>query len=407
LEDNGPVFSGKKIVLGITASIAAYKAAYICSRLTARGAEVIPVMTLRAQNFINPITFSSISGNETVTGQFVNQGRIYHVSLSQSASAYCIAPASADVICKLANGICDDFLTTSTMAAVCPVLLAPAMNEAMYRDPAVTASIEKLKVMGKYQLAGPAEGSLACGDTGLGRMEDEDVIIGRLSQLLMISEELKGKKVLISAGGTREYLDIVRFISNASSGKMGYSLAEEAVFRGAEDVVLVSTVPERPVPYGVRIIYVDNTSQMKEAMLRELPGSHVIIMAAAVSDVVPESRAAGKISKKDGLPGRLRFKLNENILHVLSTNKTGKQLLMGFAAESGYDADSVLEKFSGIDVDMIAVNDIAGKDRGIGSDFNEVEILSRYSSPVKIPLNTKRMVARGIWDEVIGKIKRD
>jgi len=407
LEDNSPVFSGKKIVLGITASIAAYKAAYICSRLTAGGAEVIPVMTPRALNFINPITFSSISGNETVTGQFVNQGRIYHVSLSKSASAYCIAPASADIICKLANGICDDFLTTSTLAAVCPVLLAPAMNEAMYRDPSVAGSIEKLKVMGKYQLAGPAEGNLACGEKGLGRMEDEEVIIGRLSQLLMISEELKGKKVLISAGGTREYLDAVRFISNASSGKMGYSLAEEAVFRGAGEAVLVSTVRERPVPYGVRIIYVDNTSQMKEAMLRELPGSHIIIMAAAVSDVVPESRADGKISKKDGLLGKLRFKLNENILHVLSTNKTGKQLLMGFAAESGYDADSVLEKFSGIDVDMIAVNDISGKDRGIGSDFNEVEILSRCGRPVKIPLNTKRMVARGIWDELIGKMKRD
>jgi len=406
VEENSPIFLGKKIVLGITASIAAYKAAYICSRLTAGGAEVIPVMTPRAVNFVNPITFSSLSGNETITSQFVNQGRIYHISLSQSADAYLIAPASADVICKLAHGICDDFLTTSAMAAKCPVLIAPAMNEAMYRDEAVQDSIEKLEGMGKYQLAGPAKGSLACGDSGWGRMEDEEAIINRLSGLLMASRELKGKKVLISAGGTREYMDSVRFISNASSGRMGYALAQEAFFRGAEDVVLVSAAGERPVPYGVRVIYVENTSQMKKAMLDEMPHSHIIIMAAAVSDVVPEKRSKDKISKKDGLLESFKFKLNENILEILSTNKTGKQFLLGFAAESGYNIEDVRRKFSGRDVDMIVVNDISQAGRGIGSDFNEVEIITEGSDPVRIPRDTKRIIARGILDEVIKKIKK-
>jgi len=177
-------------VLGVTASIAAYKAAYICSRLTARGATVIPVMSPRARNFISPLTFSSISGNETITGQFMNQGRIYHISLSQSADAYCIAPASADIICKLAGGICDDFLTTSTLAAKCPVLIAPAMNEAMWADIAVQDCLKRLGKMGKYQVIGPVEGSLACGDSGMGRMEEEEAIMGRLAQLLYQSREL-------------------------------------------------------------------------------------------------------------------------------------------------------------------------------------------------------------------------
>jgi phosphopantothenoylcysteine decarboxylase/phosphopantothenate--cysteine ligase len=364
-------------------------------------------MTPRAVNFVNPITFSSLSGNETITSQFVNQGRIYHISLSQSADAYLIAPASADIICKLANGICDDFLTTSTMAAKCPVLIAPAMNEAMYRDEAVQDSIKKLENMGKYQLVGPVKGSLACGDSGLGRMEDEETIVERLSSLLMVSEELKGKKVLISAGGTREYMDAVRYISNASSGKMGYALAQEAVLRGAEDVVLVSTVRERPVPYGVRVVYAENTSKMKKAMLDEMPHSHIIIMAAAVSDVVPEKRSKNKISKKDGLMESFKFRLNENILKVLSTNKTGNQFLLGFAAESGYNIEDVRQKFSGKDVDMIVVNDISKDDRGIGSDFNEVEIITEGSGPVRIPRDTKRVIAGGIWDEVIKKIKKN
>lgn len=405
MEVNGPIFLKKKIVLGITASIAAYKAAYICSRLVRSGAQVIPVMTPRAINFINPITFSSLSGNETITDQFKNQGRIYHISLSHSADIYLIAPASADIICKLANGVCDDFLTTSSLAATCPVLIVPAMNESMYLDPAVAESIKKLKSSGKYQIAGPVKGELACGESGMGRMEDEDAIIKRLSQLLTVSKELSGKKVVITAGGTREYVDAVRFISNASSGKMGYSLAEEAYFRGAEKVVLISTVRERPVPYGVETHYVGSTAEMKEAVLGQLGDADIMIMAAAVSDIVPEETAGGKLSKKDGLLSRLKFKLNENILEILSTSKRKGQFLVGFAAESGYNIEDVRRKFSGKNIDMIVANDIFGENTAIGSDYNEVEIIRGGKDPVRIPRDRKRIIAGGIWDEIIKEAK--
>lgn len=404
MDRNSSIFLKKKIVLGITASIAAYKAAYICSSLVRSGAQVIPVMTDRATNFINPITFSSLSGNETITGQFKNQGRIYHIALSHSADAYLIAPASADIICKLAGGICDDFLTTSLLAATCPVLIAPAMNESMYLDPIVTACIDKLKSSSKYQIVGPAKGSLACGETGAGRMEDEEIIIERLMQLLKVSDGLNGKKVTITAGGTREYIDMVRFISNASSGKMGYSLAGEAYLRGARKVVLISTVRERPVPYGVEVHYVDSSKQMKEAVLGHSEDSDIIIMAAAVSDIVPIKKTIGKISKRDGLLSRLKFKLNENILEILSTKKRKGQFLIGFAAESGYNIEDVLKKFSERNIDMIVANDISGKDTAIGSDYNEVEIIRSGKAPVRIPRDRKAIIARGIWNEIIKEI---
>lgn len=404
MSKDSPIFLKKKIVLGVSASIAAYKAAYICSRLVKSGAQVIPVMTGRAANFINPITFSSLSGNETIMGQFKNQGRIYHIALSHSADAYLIAPASADIICKLAGGICDDFLTTSSMAAACPVLIAPAMNESMYLNPNVAASIEKLKSSAKYHIVGPGRGRLACKESGLGRMEDEDIIIERLSQLLKVSSELKAKKVIITAGGTREYIDAVRFISNASSGKMGYALAAEAYLRGAEKVVLISTAKQMPVPYGVEVHYVDNSRQMKEAVLEHSSDGDIIIMAAAVSDIVPVEAAKEKISKRDGLLSRLKFKLNENILEILSTNKRKGQFLVGFAAESGYNIKDVTEKFSGRKVDMIVANDISGKDTVIGSDYNEVEIIRAGRDTVKISKAKKTIIAKGIWDEIIKEI---
>jgi len=406
LDYDSSIFFKKKIVLGVTASIAAYKAAYICSRLVKSGADIIPVMTPRANNFINPITFSSLSGNETITGQFKNQGRIYHISLSHSADAFLIAPASADIICKLAGGICDDFLTTAALAAVCPILVAPAMNESMYLDPNVTGSIEKLKQSGKYQIIGPASGELACKETGIGRMEDEEAIIKRLSELLKKSSELKGKKVIISAGGTREYIDAVRYISNASSGKMGYALAEEAYSRGAAEIILVSSARSMPAPYGVDIRYAENTLDMKRQILKEFKKSDIIIMAAAISDIVAEKSFSGKISKKDGLLSKIKFKLNENILEILSTRKSKEQFLVGFAAESGYNTRGAAEKMSGRAVDMIVVNDISRKDIGMESDFNEVGIIIGGKERIKLKRAKKRIIAAGIWDEIVKSHKK-
>lgn len=405
MDHDSSIFFKKKIVLGVTASIAAYKAAYICSRLVKSGADIIPVMTPRAINFINPITFSSLSGNETIIGQFKNQGRIYHISLAHSADAFLIAPASADIICKLAGGICDDFLTTSALAATCPVLVAPAMNESMYLDPNVISSIEKLENSGKYQLVGPAAGELACGETGTGRMEDEETIIERLSELLKKSSELKGKKIIISAGGTREYIDAVRYISNASSGKMGHALAGEAYSRGASKVILVSAARSLPAPYGVDIRYVENTADMKKEILMEFESSDIIIMAAAVSDIVAEKSFTGKIPKKEGLLSKIKFKLNENILEFLSTRKSKEQFLVGFAAESGYNIRSASDKMSGRAVDMIVLNDISRKDIGMESDFNEAGIIVRGKETIKLKRSGKRIIAAGIWDEIVKNYK--
>ena len=406
MDYDSSIFLKKKIVLGVTASIAAYKAAYICSRLVKLGADIIPVMTPRANNFINPITFSSLSGNETVTGQFKNQGRIYHISLSHSADAFLIAPASADIICKLAGGICDDFLTTAALAAVCPILVAPAMNESMYLDPNMAGSIEKLKTSGKYQIIGPVSGELACKETGIGRMEDEETIIGRLQELLIKSNELEGKKVIISAGGTREYIDAVRYISNASSGKMGYALAEEAYSRGAAEVILVSSAKSVPAPYGVDVRYVENTEDMKRQILKEFIKSDIIIMAAAVSDIVADKRFSGKLSKKDAQLLKIKFKLNENILEILSTRKSKEQFLVGFAAESGYDTRGAAGKMSGRTVDMIVVNDISRKDIGMESDFNEVGIVVGGKERIKLKRAKKRIIASGIWDEIVKSHKK-
>ena len=278
---NKSVFLKKKIVLGITASIAAFKAASICSRLAGMGADVVPVMTPNALNFITPITFSSISGNKTIVEQFANEKKIYHISLSHSADIFLIAPASADTISKLSYGICDNFLTTSAVSATCPVLIAPAMNESMYLDPIIQKNIMRLGKSGKYFFIGPKSGNLACGEKGLGRLEDEDIIIEKLGELLNYSSDLKGKKVVITAGGTREFIDSVRYISNRSSGKMGYALAEEAYFRGAEKVILISTIRNQPQPYGVDVKYVEDTSGMKKVLDKYYSTNDVAIMAAA------------------------------------------------------------------------------------------------------------------------------
>lgn len=395
------IFAKKKIVLGITASIAAYKAASICSRLTNMGAKVIPVMTPNAQNFIGPLTFSSISGNNTIVEQFVNQDKIYHISLSHSADIFLIAPASADIISKLSYGVCDNFLTTSAVSASCPVLIAPAMNESMYLDPVVKKNISRLKEEGKYFFIGPKTGNLACGEKGLGRLEEEDVILERLGELLSYSKELKGKKVIITAGGTREFIDTVRYISNRSSGKMGYALAEEAFFRGALKVLLVSAARDLPRPYGVEIKYVEGSSQMKKEILKVFGDSDITIMAAAVSDIVPKKKYDFKLEKKNGILSKIKFKENENILSYLSENKKRGQYLIGFAAENGISVRKVLEKVKDKSIDMMVANDISKEGIGMESDYNRVEIIRKDGTVKKLARDRKRVIARGIWDEVI------
>lgn len=398
---NKSVFSKKKIILGITASIAAYKAAYICSKLTGMGAGVIPVMTPNALNFIAPLTLSSISGNKTVVDQFENQKKIYHISLSHSADVFLIAPASADVISKLSYGVGDNFLTTSAISATCPVLVAPAMNESMYLDPVIQQNINHLKESGKYFFVGPASGKLACGEEGPGRMEDEDIIIERLGELLKYKSDLKGKNILITAGGTKEFIDPVRFISNRSSGKMGYALAEEARSRGAKEVILVSAAEKSLKPYGIKIVYAGDTAGMKRALLEYLEDSDIVMMAAAVSDIVPVKKYNFKLKKKDDILSKIKFKENENILELLAEKKKKDQYLVGFAAETDYSIEAVKDKLKGRNIDMIVGNDISTKSIGMGSDYNEVDLVRQDGSVKKLARDKKRIIARGIWDEIV------
>jgi len=393
-------FSKKRIVLGVTASIAAFKAASICSRLKGLGADVFPVMTPGALNFISPTTFSSISGNETIVEQFANKKEISHISLSHSSDAFLIAPTSANTISKLSYGVGDNFLTTSVIAAKCPVLIAPAMNDSMYQDDLIKENIERLKGSGKFFFVGPATGKLACGEEGMGRLENEEVIIERLAWLMDYSKDLKGKRVIVTAGGTREFIDRVRYISNKSSGKMGYALAEEAYFRGAREVILISTVKNLPTPYGVKLYYVESTDDMKKAILGHFKSGDITIMAAAVSDIIPAKKYDFKLRKKDGILSKISFRENENILKILAEKKKKNQYLVGFAAEEGSSFKDAWVKFEESKIDMIVANDISREDIGMESDYNEVSVLKRDGNLRKLKKDRKRLIAREIYDEI-------
>ena len=391
----------KKIMLCVTGSIAAYKAASICSRLVKAGAEVFPVFTPNALNFLNPLTLSAISGKKALFEEFNNEEKIYHISLSHSVDAILIAPATANTISKLACGVCDNFLTTAVISSVCPVVIAPAMNEAMYLNHAVQENINDLKASGQYFFVEPQSGRLACGEEGIGRLADEDVIINRLSELISYKSDLKDKKIIITAGATVEHIDSVRYISNLSSGKMGVALAEEAFFRGAGRVVLVCASDNVQKPYGVDLVKVVNTQEMLDKVLSSFDDSDITVMAAAVCDVVPDFKFDYKLKKNDDIMSKLKFKENINILQKLSEIKKDHQYLAGFAAESGENIDNAREKISGRNLDMIVLNDISRKDSGFGSDYNEVVIISKDGRIKKIPKNTKRIIARGIWDEIV------
>ncbi len=395
------LMENKKIMLCVTGSIAAYKAAGICSRLVKAGAEVFPVLTPNALNFINPLTLSAISGKKALYEEFSNEEKIYHISLSHSVDAILIAPATANTISKIACGICDNFLTTAVISSVCPVVIAPAMNEAMYLNSAVQNNIKHLAASGQYFFVEPESGRLACGEEGIGRLADEDAIISRLSGLLSFKSDLNDKKIIITSGATIEHIDSVRYISNLSSGKMGFALAEEAIFRGAAKVTLISASGHMQKPYGTELLKAGNTQEMLDAVLNNYNDSDIIVMAAAVSDVVPDLRYDYKLKKNDDIIAKLKFKENINMLQKLAEIKKDSQYLAGFAAESGENVVNAREKIHGRNVDMIVLNDISRKDCGLGSDYNEVIIITKDGPAKKIPRNTKRMIARGIWDEII------
>jgi phosphopantothenoylcysteine decarboxylase/phosphopantothenate--cysteine ligase len=392
-------FAGKRIVVGVTGSIAAFKVAGWVSNLTKEEARVAVIMTDSACRFIAPLTFAAISGERVHTGLFAEEGAeaIPHIQLAREADLLLIAPATAHTIARLAHGLADDLLACTALATRAKVLVCPAMNSQMYRHPAVQENIEKLKGYG-YQVLAPEDGRMACKEEGPGRLPEWESVREVMLQILT-DPDLAGEKILITAGPTREPLDPARFLSNRSSGKMGYSLARTARRRGAE-VTLISGPTALPMPPGVLCVRVETAHEMYEAVLAHCQQASVIIKAAAVSDFRPAMQFADKV-KKEQAELRLPLEQTTDILKELGRlKKKAGFLLVGFAAESKNHAAEGEKKLKNKNLDLIAINDIGSAHTGFAADTNQVTLLDK-DGVSQLPLVTKEQTADLIWDHVV------
>ena len=388
----------KHIMLGVSGSIAAYKAAELASRLTQQGAQVSTLLTEAAMEFVTPLTFQSVSGQKAYTEADLwgGEGHVVHVQIGQSTDLLIIAPASANTIAKLAAGIADNLLTVTALAATCPLIIAPAMDAGMYSHPATQQNIEILKERGA-QFIGPAEGHLASGLVGPGRMEEPMKIAALARWLLSRSGPLAGKKVIITAGGTREALDPARFLSNYSSGKQGYALAQSALDQGCE-VVLISAPTALEAPPGCEFVLVESAREMQEAVMAYLEGTDALVMAAAVADFRP-ARQEGEKIKKDQAPGTLKLEATEDILKTVAQYKKEHDLdlkIIGFAAESQELRENAVRKLREKSMDMIVANDISDPQAGFAVDTNKVLLMYSDGSQEQLPLMHKSLVAEKI-----------
>lgn len=389
-----------KIVIGVTGGIAAYKAVSLASKLKQNGYEIRVMMTKSATKFISPLSFQAFSSDKVMVDMFDDDSYgVSHVHWADWADLIIIAPATANIIAKIKAGIADDYLTTTVMASQAPVIIAPAMNVHMYNNPIVGDNLRSLAKLG-YRIVESEEGYLACGYTGKGRLASEDVLIAEIEDLLNQEQlikgrahnsKLNGKKIMITAGPTREAIDPVRYISNYSSGKMGYSLAEAADHLGAQ-VTLISGPTTLGQPTGVKVIDVVTASQMYEASMAELANQDIIIMTAAVADYRPASIADQKIKKTAG-DFNLQLEKTEDILLAVSQQKKSNQIVVGFAAESENVLANAQDKLKRKDLDMIVANDISGPDSGFHVDDNEVDIIYRDGRNVHIAKTSKKEVA--------------
>ena len=388
---------GKVIVLGVTGGIAVYKAVELLRLLTKSGAEVHVVMTRAATEFVTPLTFQTLSGNPVHQELFnlISEQEIGHISLAERADLFLIAPATANFIGKMACGIADDLLSTTVMATKSPVLIAPAMNVNMYQNPIYRENEARLKGHG-YLFIPPASGMLACGYEGEGKLPDPEVILEEAIAALT-PKRLAGERVLVTAGPTREEIDPVRYISNHSSGKMGYAIARQARLRGAE-VTLVTGPTAIAVPYGVAVVQVESAEQMREAVLERLAGTDIVIKAAAVADYRPRQRAEMKVKKSSA---RLAIELEKNpdILAEIGTRK-GDRLLVGFAAETEDLLANASKKLAQKNLDLIVANDVSLEGAGFNVDTNIVKLLFRDGSVEDIPIMGKNELAGLILNRV-------
>jgi len=390
------MLSNKTIILGITGSIAAYKAAEIASQLTQAGAKVNVIMTKEAIEFISPFTFWAITDRPVVTKMFdlASESSIEHISLAKAADIVVIAPATANIIAKLAAGIADDMLCCTVLATKAPVLIAPAMETNMYNNPATQDNLSKLKAR-NFMIIAPATGRLASGKEGPGRLTDITDIIDSIRQVLGRGGDLVGKHILVTAGGTQEPIDPVRYISNRSSGKMGYALAEAARDRGAK-VTLVTAPATLPEPVGVDVVKANTAQEMRQAVENVTPRVDALVMAAAVADYRPIKAAKDKIKK-----GEARLTLELECTPDILGSVKGNFIKVGFAAESSNLVENAKRKLKQKGLDLIVANDITATDSGFGADTNRVTIIDREGKVDSLALLAKREVADKILDRVV------
>lgn len=395
------MLNGKTVLLGVTGGIAAYKIANLASALVKLHADVNVIMTQNATNFINPITFESLTGNKCIVDTFDRnfKFKVEHIALAELADVFMVAPASANVIGKIANGIADDMLTTTFIACKKKKILAPAMNTNMYENPIVQDNIKKLKDYG-MEIIEPATGYLACGTTGSGKLPDEKILLEYILREVAYEKDLSGKTVLVTAGPTREAVDPVRFISNHSTGKMGYAIARCASLRGAR-VILVSGPVSIEPPLFAELVPVVSAEDMYNAVMKYKYEADIIIKSAAVADYTPVTISSEKIKKQDG-DMRIELKRTKDILKELGQSRRENQFICGFAMETENLIENAVKKLESKNVDMIVANSLKTEGAGFGTDTNVVTLITE-DGKTELPLMSKDEVAMKILDAAVNR----
>jgi len=397
---------GKKILLCVSGGIAVFKAAALTSKLTQAGLDVKVILSESASKFVTPLTFQALSRNDVHIDTFdeKNSKVIAHIDLADWADLIVVAPATANIIGKLANGIADNMITTTLLAATAPVWIAPAMNVHMYDHPAVRKNLETLRSYG-YGFIEPGEGYLACGYVGKGRMEEPETIVEKITEFFQpVQAPLKSKKVLVTAGPTREKIDPVRYITNFSSGKMGYAIAEQARNLGAEVTLITGPVSIEPPP-GVKVIHVESAQDMLNETIAQYESSDLVVKTAAVADYKPKIVSDRKIKKQEG-DARIELERTKDILFELGKNKK-HQVLVGFAAETDHVEEYAMRKLEKKNADMIVANNVAEEGSGFGTDTNKITIYKRDGQSISLPLTTKQEAAKTLLLEALKLLPKE
>lgn len=396
------MLKGKTVVLGVTGSIAAYKIASLASALMKLHCEVHVIMTKNAVNFINPITFETLTGNKCLVDTFDRnfEFSVEHVSLAKKADVFMVAPASANVIAKMAHGLADDMLTTTILACQCPKIVSPTMNTRMFQNPIVQDNLKILKDYG-FEVIEPAKGYLACGDTGEGKMPEPEVLLQYILKGLTVKKDLEGKKVLVTAGPTREAIDPVRYITNHSTGKMGYALAKAAAMRGAEVTLVSGPVNLTPAPF-VECVNVISAEEMFQAVTSRADDQDIIIKAAAVADYRPASTSEEKIKKKDG-DMKIPLERTRDILAYLGEHKKEGQFLCGFSMETENMLENSTAKLKRKHLDMIIANNLKVAGAGFGTNTNVVTVITEKGAE-ELPMMSKDAVADCVLDAILKEL---